>query len=855
MASMVDAEIPRLRTALRDLVALSTIPAAWVGRDPAAIASGLADVLIGSLQLDFAFVRLCEPGMGVSVEVSRGHAWPNFRAWLEEHLAGVGTLSRKEVVPNVSNGAMSPRGIVIPIGVEAQGGLVAAVSDRSDFPAEVDQLLLSVAANHAATAFLHARALQERRRAEDVVRLARDDLERKVAERTAELQRAAKERLQHLRFLESLDRVNRAIQCTNDLEQMMSDVLDVVLSIFDADRAWLLHPCDAAAQSVRVVMEHTRPEFPGAFAIGTPLPVDDELANALRLIGACSEPVRFDPESEHDAPPEVSRRFGVQSMIAMVVYPKGDAPYVFGLHQCSHARIWTREDQRLFQEIGRRLSDGLTTLLILRDLHVSERRLADAQRIAHVAYWDRDLETDHVTWSEENFRIFGLTPEARPMTLREISQMVHPDDRPLMSGAFAAAIAGGARYDVEYRVVRPDGEGRIVHSQGDVVRDESGRARRMFGTIQDITERRRAERLTRQIFETLPDAVSVIDRDYRLRRINAACADDWQIAAESVVGRHVADLVGRDTFDERLRSPLDRCFTGEQVSHATWFDMPRGRRYRSSIFAPLPSTDLGQTEAALVIVRDLTDYMVASEALQEAQAELAQVARLTMLGEITASIAHEVAQPLAAVVMNGNACHRWLAADPPNLDEARDSVSRLLADAERAGKIIHGIRALVRRGDAERRELDINDLIREALEFTRAALDRKRVIIITHLEASLPPIPGDRVQLQQVLVNLLLNAGDAMADVPLERRTVTVTSREGADGVLVEVKDRGKGIEPAHVTRVFDAFFTTKASGLGLGLAISRSIIQAHGGRIWSAPADDPGTAMSFVLPVARPSD
>jgi PAS domain S-box-containing protein len=636
---------------------------------------------------------------------------------------------------------------------------------------------------------------------------------------------------------------------------MMSDVLNVVLSIFDADRAWLLYPCDSAAPSVRVVMEHTRGEFPGAFALGHALPVDDELANGLRLATASSEPVRFDPRSEHGLPPNMARRFAIQSMIAMAVYPKGEAPYLFGLHQCSHPRIWTLGDQRLFQEIGRRLSDGLTTLLNLRNLHVSERRLADAQRMAHVAYWDWNPANDHVIWSDEGFRIFGVTAAGHSMTLRELTAMIHPEDLRVMSQLFDTAVAGGPRFDMEYRLIRPNGELRIVHSQADIVRDESGGARHVFGTLQDITERRKAERLTRQIFETSPDAVYVLDLDYRIRRVNATCARDWQVRADSMVGMPFPDLIGRQAFDERLKSPLDRCFTGEQVAYATWLDLPKGRRYRSGIFAPLRSTGLDEIDGALLIVRDLTDYMVASEALQKAHADLAQAARLTMLGEITASIAHEIAQPLAAVVMNGTACRRWLAADPPNLDEARDAVTHLVADGERAGKIIQGIRALARRDVVDRRELDVNDVIHEALAFTRAELERRLVIIQTNIGRALPLIPGDRVQLQQVLVNLLLNAGEAMVDTPPEKRTVTVTSRQDADGVLVEVKDCGVGIESAYAARMFDAFFTTKVSGLGLGLAISRSIIQAHGGRIWAAPNDDRGTAIYFVLPAALSSE
>src|SRR6266851_10004722 len=179
-----DPDIVRLRTAIRDLVALSTVPAAWVGREPPAIAAGLADVLIGSLYLDFAFVRLCDPKGGAAVEVTRGNAWKSFPEWLQGYLAVVSQVPHREVIPDVGGRAEPCRGVVIPIGVGAEGGLVAAASDRTDFPTEIDQLLLSVAANRAATAFQSARLEQE-------LRHARNDLEIKVAERTAELRRAA----------------------------------------------------------------------------------------------------------------------------------------------------------------------------------------------------------------------------------------------------------------------------------------------------------------------------------------------------------------------------------------------------------------------------------------------------------------------------------------------------------------------------------------------------------------------------------------------------------------------------------------------------------------------------------------
>jgi signal transduction histidine kinase len=349
MSVDADAEILALRTVLRDLVALSAIPAAWVGREPAALAAGLADTLLGLLPVDFVYVRLCVPGVAGVVDVTRGQGWKTFPGWLEGHLSEGGRLSGREVVSRVDGDGGRCRGVVIPIGVDAEGGMVAAACDRADFPSEADQLLLNLAANHAAAAFQSVR----------------------LNEHHAQVW-----------FLESLDRIDRAIQGTSDLDLMMGDVLDVVLATFRCDRAWLIYPCDPDAFQPggpevfhRVRVERTRPEYAGARAAGAGIPNDPEVASVSRTALESNGPVRFGPESDHALPVQLGERFGVESMIAMAVYPKVDKPYLFGLHQCSYRRVWTPREERLFHEIGRRLADALDTVLMFRDLRESERNL------------------------------------------------------------------------------------------------------------------------------------------------------------------------------------------------------------------------------------------------------------------------------------------------------------------------------------------------------------------------------------------------------------------------------------------------------------------------------------------------
>jgi len=255
-------------------------------------------------------------------------------------------------------------------------------------------------------------------------------------------------------------------------------------------------------------------------------------------------------------------------------------------------------------------------------------------------------------------------------------------------------------------------------------------------------------------------------------------------------------------------------------------------------------------EAALVIARDLTDYTRASEALREAQTELAHVNRVTTMGQLAASIAHEINQPIGATVTNAHAALRFLGAKPPELEEVRDALGQIIKDGRRADDVIGRIRTLIKKVPPRHDRLDINEAISDVIELTRSELSRKGVSLQTGLAKGLPLIRGDRIQLQQVILNLVMNAIEAMSEADKGSRQLLIsTANEKSHGVHVEVRDSGPGLSPQSLEHLFDPFYTTKPSGMGMGLSICRSIIEAHDGQVWATANVPRGAVFHFILP------
>jgi C4-dicarboxylate-specific signal transduction histidine kinase len=249
------------------------------------------------------------------------------------------------------------------------------------------------------------------------------------------------------------------------------------------------------------------------------------------------------------------------------------------------------------------------------------------------------------------------------------------------------------------------------------------------------------------------------------------------------------------------------------------------------------------------LVQDITARKRTEESLQKAQADLAHIARIATMGEMASSIAHELNQPLAAVVANASACARWLATQPPNLPEANEAVARIVRDGKRASEVIARIRAFVRRRESQKSLLALDEVMREALGMVAAVLRGHGVSLGVSTAAHLQPVMADRVQVQQVILNFVMNAVEAM-ERSAERTLAVGVDIYGAGALRVWVRDSGVGLDPAHRDRIFDAFYTTKPNGMGMGLAISRSIVEAHGGRLWATPNDGPGETFQFTLPV-----
>ena len=637
-------------------------------------------------------------------------------------------------------------------------------------------------------------------------------------------------------------------------------------------------------------------------------------------------------------------------------------------------------------KVGQQIATWLADLLSSRALKESKIKLEEAQRVAHVGHWEWNLDTNANLWSDETYRIYGLAPRKGPIDLATISEMIHPEDRDAVFRIAEEAVRGGSRPDVEHRIIRPNGEVRTVHSQGDLRRNKSGRPYLMFGTVQDITDRKRAEKALQQsqfylsegqrlaqmgswafkatgfdywsseLFrvhgldprakppsvEEYLDLVHPKDRHSMELGIQKMLADQREfdftkrivrpdgkirfvrwvgvpltdgIVFQGFVGTGI-DVTEQELLTQELRREKAYLAEGQRLTNTgSWasnlvtlqvfhssdensrlygFDVSQDpnpfERHWSSILAedePALRTKLENAiragadfdvefrirrpDGAIRVLRgighhnpaqefgeyvgitmDITERKHAErerEKLSQLEADLKHINRVNMMGELAAALAHEIKQPIAASITSANACLRWLAHDPPDLERARAATVRIEQDGRRAADVINRLRSFYKKDTPPERELlDVRDVIREMTVLLRNEAIRYSVTIHSELNADMPNIPADRVQLQQVFMNLMLNAIEAMKDSGGELRISSGLNPEGE--LVISIIDTGVGLPADNAERIFDAFHTTKPQGTGMGLAITRSIIEAHGGRVWATRNLELGATFHFTLPV-----
>jgi PAS domain S-box-containing protein len=446
-------------------------------------------------------------------------------------------------------------------------------------------------------------------------------------------------------------------------------------------------------------------------------------------------------------------------------------------------------------------------------------------------------------------------------TLDELKQWgtndtVHPDDLPHVIHVFSQSIASGSPYEIVQRLRRSDGIYRWFQNNGFPLRDASGGIVRWCVLLIDINDLKRAEAELRRVHDHLAEAQRLSqtgsftanlakdehywsDEFYRICEFDPGSTVTIQRLRDIV---HPEDLPSFDRAIGRARAGTDPELVFRIVTATGVVKHLRGFAHQIA--------DRGVFVGA---VQDVSSSRIAEEALNNARSALAHVARITSLGALTASIAHEVNQPLSGIITNASTCLRMLDADPPNVDGARETARRTIRDGNRAAEVITRLRALFSRKELVLESLDLNEATREVIALSLSDLQRNRVVLQAELADDIPPVTGDRIQLQQVILNLLRNATDAMVEVYDRPRQLLIrTEREDGAHVRLTVRDAGEGFEPERMDTLFDAFHTTKRDGMGIGLSVSRSIVDRHHGRLWAQPNDGPGAKFAFSIPHAR---
>ncbi|MGO9419710.1 PAS domain-containing protein [Roseiarcus sp.] len=602
-------------------------------------------------------------------------------------------------------------------------------------------------------------------------------------------------------------------------------------------------------------------------------------AIAIQTSEPCStDDIATDPRFRHWR--DEALRRGYASLLALPLKSGGTAFGALTLY-ADRPHAFDEQTRSHFTELANDLAYGVMAIRtwaerarVEAELRRIEAYLEEGQRLTHTGSWAWNVASrETIYWSPEQYRIFGLDPVEDSHAFEKALQQVLPEDRAKFIEILDAAIREKKDFDVEWRFPLPDGSVRYHHSVGHPVVDKDGEVVEYVGTLVDVTEqylarmaleRENAER--RRAEEQLRRSEAFLAEGQRISRTGSWTWNvttgrlSWSAEHFRIFGLDPdATTPSYGVFMDRIH-PEDRAAFEEMLEKA----VRDGSNFQCDFRIVTPdgaikhvhslgraAADSANDTEFIGAVMDVTERRLGEEALRSARADLERASRLSTMGQLTASIAHEINQPLAAIITNADACLLWLEADRPDLEEARKAATRIVRNGHRASDIIKSVRSLTRKSTREMVSLDINEVIREVIVLMGAEFRRHGVQVETSLR-NLDSVFGDRVQLQQVVLNLIMNGIEAMADSKRGQRRLEIRSTNEESGhVLVAVEDSGPGLSSAQADRLFEAFFTTKPEGMGMGLSICRSIIEAHGGRLWATPNRPNGAIFQFTLPTA----
>ena len=551
---------------------------------------------------------------------------------------------------------------------------------------------------------------------------------------------------------------------------------------------------------------------------------------------------------------EVWRHYGVKSSLTFPLSAGGDT-ILFGalsFGTMGEERVWPEPLVKQLELLAQVFANAIHRKRADHTLRESESRLRLATDAARSGLWIMHEETGDFWVSKKARELFHFLPDER-VTYERFFTVIHPDDHQPVRQAMNRALQSGEDLVIEYRILHPDGSIRWINTRGR--RYGTSKPFRLMGASVDITERKEMEESVRKAakdwqstFDSTPDIIMILDEDLKIRRHNAAATVFFSLSSPEILGRHCHDLM-HETKEPSLDCPVKRSLQSGDHQEEETYDTRRNAWYQISS-DPIIDRE-GRVTRIVHRIKDITERVEAKEKARKQWEHLAHVTRTGIMGELTASLAHEINQPLTAIQSNSEAAMRFMGAAEPDTDEVRQILKDISRDNARAGSIILKIRALLKKEPIPFSVLDVNELIADVQSLLRADSLLRKLVIIQDFSPELPPVFGDRVQLQQVIINLILNGAAAMKDIPaVQRRLVIRTETTKESVVKVSVTDFGTGIAEQHTESLFEPFQTSKPDGMGMGLAISQTIINEHGGTIKASNHPEGGATFAFTLPI-----